>query len=247
MKKRKKKIPVKLVSGIFIILILLVLLSVFLWQALIRIDYFKVKDIIIIENSRITDLSYLKGRNIWSLDLERESRLLSLYNPTYRRINLVRVLPNRIFVDIQPRQPLAFVKLGRFFLVDREEVLFDIPEDASEMELPVILGLNNKLVNPASGKKYNLRELWLALNIIREFENIKALSSLKIKKINAESAGNLSFFLSDKLEIKIGQEDVLRKLNILKDMLLQSGNDLANIKYIDLRFQEPVVKLNNAK
>ncbi len=197
-----------------------------------------------VSDGKVTELSYLRGRNIWSLDLERESRILSAVNPNYKRVKLIRVLPNRILAVFEKRQALAYLKLYRYFYVDNQRVLFDAAEP---LDLPVISGLGSKLVDPRTGVKYDARELMLALNIIKAFKSIKPLNAFKIERIDVANPAEAAFFLSAGPEVKIGQEEIKNKLNILASLLLQSYKDLADIKYIDLRFREPVVKLKDAK
>jgi len=247
MKKQKHRLPVKIISFTIAALLLLIILSLLAWQALTSLDYFRIKDIVIVNGRESSGLLYLKGRNIWKLDLKKESQSLSLLYPSYKKVNLVRVLPNKIFVIFQKRIPVALVRLSRYFYVDTEQVLFDVSTQETGMDFTVITGLNAKLLAPNSGKRYNVEELNLALRIIKEFQNIRPLSALKIRRVNVENAASAAFFLSDTLEVKIGYEDIGGRLNILSTVVLQSGKDVVNIKYIDLRFKEPVVKLYNAK
>jgi hypothetical protein len=47
--------------------------------------------------------------------------------------------------------------------------------------------------------------------------------------------------------VRIGEGSIKQKMMILGGLLIQAEKGLQNIKYIDLRFKEPVIKLNNAK
>jgi hypothetical protein len=49
------------------------------------------------------------------------------------------------------------------------------------------------------------------------------------------------------LEVKIGQGDISDKMRVLGELFIQLKKDLSNIKYIDLRFKEPVIKFKNAQ
>ena len=65
---------------------------------------------------------------------------------------------------------------------------------------------------------------------------------------NAESAG---FFVLPRtelpgFEVRIGENNIRGKMMILGGLVKQAAKEWANIKYIDLRFKEPVIKLNNA-
>jgi len=109
----------------------------------------------------------------------------------------------------------------------------------------IILGLENKISNPASGRKYNIKELNFAIELIKQIKTIRPLNLLKIKELNVEDLRYVTFLIAEDLEVRIGQEEIKDKLQILSNLINQLKNDLANIKYIDLRFKEPTVKLKN--
>lgn len=251
MKKQKIKFPIKL---IFIILI--VLIGIFTLRAVSRnlknAPFFKITDIIMKENNSL-DLSYLKGRNIFSVDLNKEAKRLALNLINYKKIRIIRVLPDRLFVDFVKRKAFAYVKLYRYFCVDDDGLLFDEPLEAFDPNLAVILGLDTKIFGPKTGTLYNNSELLLALNILKEFKKNKALGGYQIKTIDVTTPVNAAIFLSlnqapgsidrPTLEVKIGQNNFVDKINILSSLLAQTNNERNNIKYIDLRFKEPVIKL----
>jgi len=249
------------------------LITGYLGKTLINSDYFKIKDIIFNkgkdgfdgstsltinpERSRRIDFSYLIGYNIFALNLENESRHISELYPAYSNIRLIRILPNRLFISLTQRKPLAYVKLYRYFCVDKDAVLLDVPGKPEELQLPVILGLEAKIFGARAGKQYN-KELAIALNIIKEFKINSLLKNYRIERIDVASPVNASCFLMPLelpdytkgqapgefrgFEVRIGQDNIRNKIGILQDSFIQLRNDLGNIKYIDLRFKEPVIK-----
>jgi len=237
----------KLIVVIIIILIGGYLTVGYIARELKTLDYFKIKDIVIRGADQV-DLSYLKGRNIIVLDLQKESRYLSLNYPVYKKIRLVRILPDHLFVDFIKRKPKAYVKLYRYFCIDEDMALFDVSANLEGKDnLPVILGLDTKIFGPKQGKIYNIEELALALNIIKEAKSNRVLKDYEIKSIDVTDPSCASFFIPDGLEIKIGQDDTKDKIDILGSLLSQVKNDLNNVKYIDLRFKEPVIKFKDVK
>ncbi|MEI6631454.1 MAG: cell division protein FtsQ/DivIB, partial [bacterium] len=144
------------------------------------------------------------------------------------------------------RRPIAYVKLYRYFCVDDGLVLFDLPKQAQAQELPLILGLDRIIYNPKPGVRVNLRELAFAVDIIKKAGVISALKDYQIKTINVPSLNNASFFIAGGLEVKISQDDISEKMSILGSLLNQEKLGLGQIRYIDLRFKEPVIKLKNA-
>ncbi len=245
MKRRKSVFPARLALAT-IVFLLFFLFLVYIGQALKHLDYFKIKYILSEGDSRI-ELAHLKGQNIFAVDLIRESRYISSLYPDYRKVKLIRVLPDRLFVDFIRRRPLAYVKLYRYFCVDEDLVLFDMPRQLEDPDLPIILGLDTKIFGARPGVRCAINELALSINIIKEVKMNKALKDYKIKVIDVANINNASFFISDGLEVKINPENMKAKINILASLLAQAKADASNIKYIDLRFKEPVIKLKDAK
>lgn len=252
MKKRKaNNLPVKLVFGLVTLTLVLFLAIGYLAGALKRTDFFNIKGIIIREGENrdfSADLSYLKGRNILTIDLKKEEQSISQIYPGYKKIKLIRLLPDRLFADFLRRKPVAYIKLSRYFCVDADGVLLE-PLASGEPDLPVIYGLETKIFGPKQGEKYNTRGLIVAINIIKTIKSNKTLKDLQIKKIDVIDPANASFLIfvpnpafAGNLQIKIGQEHIDDKINILSSVFIQAKNDWGNIKYIDLRFKEPVIK-----
>lgn len=253
MKKNNKfKFPVKLTTVIVIIFLALFFIIGYIYRAMRVSDYFRVRDIVT-RMPDFADLSYLKGKSILSIDLKKESRYLLNYFPDYSGVRITRVLPNRIFVDFLKRKPLAYVKLYKYFCVDKTGVLFH-PLNLPELkDLPVINGLETKIFKARPGVKCNINNLALALNIIKELEANSILKDFKIKKIDAANASNTLVLLSlpleavEYLEVRVDDNDIKQKVIILSGLVLGAKDNLRNIKYIDLRFAEPLVKFKDAK
>jgi len=210
-------------------------------RALKNLDCFKIEKIIVTQGNP-EEFAYLKGQNIFTIDLKREAGYIQEAYPNYKQIRLIRLLPNRLSVDFIKRKPVAFIKLYRYFYVDKDQVVFNAPVEETLVELPVILGLETKIFGPKSGRKYNIRELALAINIIQELNNNGILRGYKIKTVDVNNAFSASFILPNGLEVKTGQDEIKARIKLLSILLTNIKNDLNYIKYIDLRFKEPVVK-----
>lgn len=259
MKKTRIKLPVKLILSVTAIFIALAVVSAYFTAALRNLDYFKVKDIASNMPEGTPDFSYLAGRNIFNIDLKRESRYISGLYPVYKNIRLFRILPDRLSAVFTQRNPVACVKLYRYFLLDDERVLFDLPQGEGAGDLPVIIGLERKIPGPKSGKQYNIRELVVVLNIIKEARSDNSLKGYRIARIDAAKLADITCFLrlqdssaaqginsAALLEVKMSQDDIGGKVRVLSGLLSQLKEDISRIKYIDLRFKEPVVKFKDA-
>jgi len=254
-------LPIKIVTIAIIIFLASFFMISYIWRVFRLLGYFQIKEIIA-RGADATEFNYLKGKNIFSVDLNYESGYILDSYPDCGKIKLVRVLPDEIFIDFIKRKPLALVKLYRYFAIDDEGALFYAKED---LDLPIILGLETKIFGPKPGRKYNIKELALVLSIIKEVNKNKILKHYKIRKIDVANPVNTSIFIShpqvmadyskgrqkiisqEAVEVKIGQEEIKDKIAILAGLINQEKSELVNIKYIDLRFKEPVIKFKNVQ
>ncbi|MEW6170812.1 MAG: cell division protein FtsQ/DivIB, partial [Candidatus Omnitrophota bacterium] len=63
----------------------------------------------------------------------------------------------------------------------------------------------------------------------------------QITKINISTLDNFSFFIDKNIEVKLGLSNQREKLKILILLLNEIKEKPQDIKYIDLRFKEPIV------
>jgi cell division septal protein FtsQ len=252
MRKRKFRFPLAIIALCLVILIVFLAVLSYICHALSTAQYFTIREVFVSDRDR-ADFSYLKGKNIFAIDLKDEARYILEAFPDCASVRIVRVLPDRLFLYFVKRKAVALVKLYKYFSVDDEAVFFQPKNMPEEDGLPVITGLETKIFGPKPGKKYCVRELLLSLKIIKAIKRIRLLKDYKLKRIDAASSSSCTVFLllpaQDKLllEIRLGEERVGEKISMLAGLIAQERSNIANIKYIDLRFKEPVIKLNDAK
>jgi len=82
------------------------------------------------------------ARNIFSVDLEERRQKLELI-PWVEQATVMRLLPNRIWVTIAERVPVAFAQIGsRVSLIDANGVVMGMPADRkTKYSFPVIQGI----------------------------------------------------------------------------------------------------------
>ncbi|MCX5699337.1 MAG: hypothetical protein NTX01_06535 [Candidatus Omnitrophica bacterium] len=262
MRKQKFNLPIKIISFLAIISLVFSFILGYIWKVLTTADFFAVK-MVYVRNSD-NQFEYLKDRNIFSLNLSNEAWKAFLRCSDCRKVRFARILPNCIVVDFLKRKPVARVKFYKNFAIDEQGVLFLPNAAAEELELPVIYGLETKIFAPKPGISYKRSELGLALSIINEFKANKAFAGFTLKRIDLASPGSAGFFMLLPrqianytlaipqtgwlgFEVRTGANNIRQKMMILGGLVIQERKEWANIKYIDLRFKEPLIKLNNVK
>lgn len=241
MRKKKVKFPVELIVLIMLIVVVSALTITSVLRIFQTLDYFRIKEVVSNEQS-LLDLSHLKGENIFAVDLARQSKSLAGNLPNYRKIRIVRILPNRLFVELVKRKAIAALKSPLNNYLDDEGVIFYSAEFA-QTELPAVEGLD----------KSNLKYIAAVLAIINDARKKLILKYYKLCSIDMSNPNSIEISLvpnqenygMNALEVRLSRDSIKDKMNILTGILMQTRRNLRNIKYIDLRFQEPVIKLND--
>ncbi|MCM8799203.1 MAG: cell division protein FtsQ/DivIB [Candidatus Omnitrophica bacterium] len=221
---------------IFSILILFFIIKKTL-SFLLSSDYFKIKQII--NNQPEIDLSYLKDENIFRLNFKELADQINKKFPTYKIIKLNKQLPDTIIGEFKKRNPVAYLHLNYYVGIDEEAVLVEL-KDIPINSLPLISGIETKLINLKLGQKVQLTEIRYALELIAKIKSKKFFEGYILKKIDITNLKEMKFFI-DGLKVIIGEE-IERGLRVLELLLPELKQDLPKIEYIDLRFKEPVVK-----
>ncbi|MDD5348083.1 MAG: hypothetical protein PHT59_05665, partial [Candidatus Omnitrophica bacterium] len=205
-----------------------------------------------------SEFVYLKGRNLFDLDVRREARQIAGVYPSYQQVRLIKFYPNQLFIDFVKRKAVACIRGQRLLYVDENLVLFRLPEEAPQPAVPEITGITRGLSQAKAGTQCRLSQVTLAMQIISQLARAKALGERRLSRVDVLDPANASFFVfigqpaaggevhgapaARLLQVKIGNESVSERVKFLATLLAQVENNLYNIEYIDLRFQEPVIK-----
>ncbi len=266
MKRNRTNFPLKFTVLFLIFSFLILLLFFYVTGVLYSSEYFRVRDVIGSQNLNPDFANSLLGRNIFDINLKVEASRARKSCPDCLRVRLAKVFPDRIFVEFIKRIPLARVKLYKVFCVDAEGVFFNITGASQDPKIPLITGLETRLFGVSVGKRYDAKELLVALEIIREVNKSKVLKSFQLNSVHVESLNDITlYFLINNiipqqgfnqwqvpekqkvLEIRISQGNILEKVAVMSGLINQEKNNLENIIYIDLRFKEPVIKFKDVK
>ena len=235
-----KNLLMKRIFRVAVIFALITAMYLFFGNSL----YFKLNNIEVIDKSHASMLNAgellttYKGRNIFGIDINSLSAQIKRDSPAIKNAIVKRMLPNKLEIDIIPRIPVAKIQSLRDFSVDRAGVV--LPPDIKTGKLPLIRGFSMWL-RPKVGTRLENPKIQSAFLLLDALEESSTLSDYTVTAIDVSSYRNLSFYLENGIEVKIGSEDFLDRLNRLKTTLAKPGLDKENIKYIDLRFEGVVI------
>ncbi len=236
-----RKIPFFVISLIAASLILYGCFALFL-----KAPYFDVQHVIMVGKEPASSVNYadlermMLDKNIFTLNLAQiRAHMLEKY-PELLDLRLERTFPNSVAVVITLRKPIVQFFKESYYPVDQDGIILSGAQNQPQKNLPIVHGVRLNLAK-FIGQKPESRRIQKALLLLKELKTSGLLRKHTLVEIDVSSLRNVIFFLEDGLEIKIGHDNFASRLANLYDILSDPKVKPADIRYIDLRFKEPVI------
>ncbi len=240
-RKEKRKVKNRIV---FVIIFVISSLSLFLFlrSPLFTVTEITVTGLEMVPREELFLVMGLRdGMNMWKLS-PPEIRNRALTVPQIKEVEVERVLPDKLFIDVQEKDPFALVPYHGYYLeVASDGVIIGLRNDY-EKDLPLITGLSQANMDVgysiANGKRGD---------IVGEFlEVFYSKPSLPVKEIDVKDPDQIIVYSWEGVEIWLGKnEELPRKLEVMDHLyhrLLKTETNLLE-GYLDLRAVEaPVFK-----
>lgn len=246
-RKKQNKVPWPVLKAGLVVLLALGLGFGLYYGAsygLSRSSYFQVKSIHVDPSLNFIDrsiLDRLKGQSIFTVDLARAQQRLGTRYPQVAGLKLIRQFPDQITVVAKQRKPVAQAGMdGKTVTLDDFGVVLSTTTRRDE-QLPHIEGFSEKEHRAVLGQPLTGRDVKTALQVIAAFQNNRVLESYRIKSIDVANTSKVEFIVSNGLKVYIDREELARKMRLLGFVLTKSEINLNEVKYLDLRFKEPVI------
>ena len=91
------------------------------------------------------------------------------------------------------------------------------------------------------GRSFNSDQLNKVFKLLSAINETDLLSEHDLGSIEASDYRNLSFYIEDGIEVKIGSDDFKKRLGLLKRTFSDQRVDKSEIRYIDLRFDDVAI------
>jgi len=241
--------------GLICILVLGIALAVMALAAFLRGVFasplFTVRGIAVADNIQpleLPELEKLKGRNLFAADLSKlEAKVRAKY-PQLADVRVMRRFPDQIGVTAVRREPFAKVLIdGRSSVIDRYGYMIGAPIEGQE-SLAVIKGLKRQKVS--AGTAVQDERVKLGVMIVTLFYQDRRLSSAGLEAVNVDDLTRIICDLGveeAKFQVFIDKDNIAARLRTLSEVLSRGGLDLQQIKYMDLRFGEPILGQKKVK
>ncbi len=213
--------------------------------------FFVVRDIVLadgLQSLDIPELLKLKGQNIFDADLTKIEAKIRLKYPQLSSLRVMRRLPDQIFVMALRRDPFAQVVFdNRACVIDRNAFMIGAPVKDQAPLVP-IKGLKGQRVSP--GDVVSDEKVQIALEIIALFHQDGRLQGLELVAVHVGDPTRIICDIKKDdvgFQVIVDKEHIAQRLRILLDVLARGGLDLQQVKYMDLRFGEPVIGQKKVK
>lgn len=214
---------------------------------------FSVQKIIVTGNSLLDTADVLStakidsAENIWDTDLEKiQERLLEL--PQVRTVDVSRMFPSRLLININERKPVALVISNGLWGVDQDGYLLPRYRFEVGMDFPVITGLNVKEQIP--GSKIENAKIVVLAEFLGELQVSGPVVYHLISEVTMnDTYGVKAITVEKNIPIYFGKDNLLRKCKKLNATweYLASEDKLDEILYLDLRFDDQVIAKQKTK
>ena len=217
----------------------------FVTQLLLASDLFRVNQISVRGNDRLTeqqvgDLSDIEiGINTFNLDLGLIGRKI-VENPWVQEAQVQRIFPKQVVINVKERHPVAIINLGYLYYLDNQGEIFKVLGAGDNLNFPVITGFNHDKAqkHDAEYAQY-LRQI---VGLLDDLKKRQLFTLEQVSEIHHEDSGSLSLFtLAGGVKIKLGYTGHSKKLDRLERIYSQLQPKLQILDYIDLNVDEKVI------
>ena len=159
--------------------------------------------------------------------------------PWVRSATVGRIFPNRLWVEVQERVPVAFVSIpAGMALVDEEGVILDYPQKAS-FTFPVVQGISGR-----DSPETRRSRMQLFQAVMEELNNGDPPYSEKISEVDLRDPRDARVVVADSagaVLLHLGEEDFLARFRVYLGHIQEWKQKFSSIQSIDLRYGGQVV------
>lgn len=172
------------------------------------------------------------GQNLLSIDLKETARQIRRH-PWISDVRIRRLLPDRLQIDLQEREPIALLAMGDLFYVDKQGVIFKKVKPGEELEFPVLTGFDKP--GPLQQGVIGRQAIKEALALLERISEKTKFTRDQISEIHLDPTLGWDVYTAHAgAQIHLGWENFDKKLERLVRLLDEERLDLAQVRRIDM-------------
>jgi len=178
------------------------------------------------------------GRNIFLVPLVDRRRQLEAI-PWVESASVMRLLPDRLRIDLTERTPVAFVRIGsRISLIDRSGAVMELPR-ARKYSFPVIKGMNE--AEPLSTRAARMQ---IYSGLMRDLDSEGAHYSHDLSEVDLSDPEDVKVVVADPggaVLVHLGNADFLRHYKVYLAHLQEWRQQFQKLESVDLRYERQII------
>lgn len=165
-------------------------------------------------------------------------------DPTIRQARVIRKFPRTLRVEISHRDPFVQIQFsphGPYYSAAEDEIVLG-KEFERDKNLLLIEAFETKVSKFENGEGLSVAGFREAIELVKAFQTHPLARSEGIDRIRLDHLGNVSLVLKEGPELRFGRQPI-KKLYTLGSLTpLLKGPDRKQIIYIELQYQDLIVK-----
>jgi len=180
------------------------------------------------------------GRNIFFIPLaDRKKQLEEI--PWVESATVMRLLPNRLKIELHERTPVAFVRIGsKVSLMDSSGVVLELPPHSSaRYSFPVITGMQDS--DPLSTRAARMK---IYGELVRDLDSEGAHYSSSISEVDLSDPEDVKITVADSenaVLIHLGSSRYLERYKIYLAHVEEWRQQFSKLESVDLRYDRQVI------
>jgi len=214
-------------------------------QMLRESDYFTVKNVRVIAQSRVSEQEIAGasdvriGSRIFDLDLDLIGRKIE-ENQWIAKAKVVRSLPDEVVISVTEHEPCAVAQLDYLYYVNAAGEVFKLLDSSDQLDYPIITGIDRQFLldHPAEGQAWMQQALALVGHLgKRSLFNLADVSEIQIDP----EEGLIVHTRQHGVPVLFGHADFEGKLDRLERIYNDLEPRLTALHYIDLNVADRVI------
>lgn len=178
------------------------------------------------------------GRNVFFVPLEQRKKQLEEI-PWIESASVMRLLPNRIAVQVQERTPIAFAQINnRIELVDAHGIVMDLPRK-THFSFPVILGFSDS--DPLSTRAARMR---IYQHLIGDLDAGGTRYSNDLSEVDLGDPEDIRVTVADPqgaVLVHLGDEEFLDRFKVYLSHIAGWRQQFQKVESVDLRYEGQII------
>jgi cell division protein FtsQ len=179
-------------------------------------------------------------RNVFFVPLEERKKQLEQI-PWVQSASVMRLLPNRLKIEITERTPVAFVEIGSHIaLIDANGVIMELPPgQATKYSFPVVVGISDS--DPLSTRAARMK---IYSQFTKELDSSGGHYSADISDVNLSDPYDIKATVTDPqgaVLVHLGPANFLEHFKVYVSHVQEWRTQFKKLESVDLRYDHQVI------